>query len=61
MSIADVDIKKKSYPVKTSTGRVVQRSCWDVEWVQDGEPRHALFSTWEEAQRYAVNRLGFLR
>lgn len=61
MSIIDIDIKKKSYPVKTPTGRVVQRSCWDVEWVQDGEPRHALFSTSEEAEQYAVNRLGYFR
>lgn len=61
MSITNVEIKKKSYPVTTPTGLVRGRSRWDVEWLQDDQLRHALFSTQEEAEKYAVSRLGYRR
>jgi len=59
VNISDISIKRKSYPSKAPTGRSIQRELWDVEWTQNGEVRHALFSTEDEARKYAITRLGY--
>ena len=60
--ISDVSITKKSYQAKapTTVGKFTgRRYIWDVEYTLDGEVRHALFTTEDEARRYATTRLGY--
>jgi hypothetical protein len=60
--ISDVSITKKYVLLKTPTtvGKASgRRNVWDVEYTQDGEVCHALFSTEDEARRYATTRLGY--
>jgi hypothetical protein len=62
MTISNVSITKKFYPVKRTIWDQVwsgQRTLWDVEFTLDGEVQHALFTTEDEARRYATTRLGY--